>query len=424
MRRSLLCISLLSVVLSASTVLGGPFISGSDGCDGPFNPLFDVEVDLSLAADVPMWDTPSPVEGQGVYDAQQWAVVFKYTSINIPAGVTVTFKNHPKGAPVVWLATENVTIDGTVSLDGGEGSPGGTPSPSFSIPGPGGFAGAQVGFDFSDPFLFSSAALGPAGADRCSNAAGGGGGYQTDGENCGAGRMYGNEFVSPLIGGSGGGAHPTNSGGGAGGGCILIASSGQIAVNGEISAQGGTGASPSAGGGSGGCIRLIADTLIGAGTIDATGQFGPGGSGGTGWTRVEAICNNLMVQGNPPWTESTPGPVFPPSTAPTLRVVTVNDQSGPNGLDDPLAGILTTDVTIDNEQTVPVFIEATNIPANTGTTVTVRIVPYRGNDFTVTSTELFGDFDNSSVTVMVPNFPRGRSEIQVKAVWDPMARRP
>jgi hypothetical protein len=54
-----------------------------------------------------------------VYDADKWAVVFKYTSVNILGGKKLTFKNHATRAPVVWLVSGNVTISGTVDLSGG-----------------------------------------------------------------------------------------------------------------------------------------------------------------------------------------------------------------------------------------------------------------------------------------------------------------
>ena len=70
------------------------FDSGSDGYDGAFNPTQNIEIDLSLADGTP---------GNGTYDSDHWAVIFNYTSIDVPSGVIVTFSNHPSGAPVMWF---------------------------------------------------------------------------------------------------------------------------------------------------------------------------------------------------------------------------------------------------------------------------------------------------------------------------------
>src|SRR5207248_2812146 len=107
------------------------------------------------------------------------------------------------------------------------------------------------------------------------------------------GLSYGNAFLLPLIGGSGGGGviSGINSiysgfGGGAGGGAIMIASSVLIRVNGFITANGGT---P---GGSGGAIRLVAPTITGFGTLQASG----GQSGASGRIRIEALQKMLAGQ--------------------------------------------------------------------------------------------------------------------------------
>ncbi len=188
------------IPLAFCSSLFAQFDSGSDGSDGAFNPQSNVVIDLSLAATGP-WNMPSPVPGQGVYDPDKWAVVFKYTTVNIPAGVGVTFLNHLSGAPVVWLASSNVSITGKVSAKGMDGAT--WPNlPAFAIPGPGGFEGGRA--IRSSPTL-PSCGLGP----------GGGGRYQ----NQSGLYSYGNESILPLIGGSGGLATTLN-GGGAGGGAI------------------------------------------------------------------------------------------------------------------------------------------------------------------------------------------------------------
>src|SRR5689334_19255257 len=70
--------------------------SGSNGSDGAFNPTNLTIVDMA--------DHPT-----GIYH---------YTSVNIPAGVEVTFVPNASNAPVVWLVQSNVTINGAVHLSG------------------------------------------------------------------------------------------------------------------------------------------------------------------------------------------------------------------------------------------------------------------------------------------------------------------
>ena len=238
---------------------------GSTGANGVFNPTSNVTIDLAT---------------QGTYDPQRWMVIFHYQSVNIPSNVTVNFTNHPSRAPVVWLVQGNVTIAGSVRLDGAFGHEGHQP-PRYAEPGPGGFRGGRGSLDGleDDP----SPGLGPGGGFRNlggTNAGGGHGGYSTPGAvgwNSGGagGSAYGDHSVKQLVGGSGGagGRHVANgadvSGGGAGGGAILIAANGTITVTntGLITAYGGRwGGGQSSNGiggyGSGGTIKLVADSVL------------------------------------------------------------------------------------------------------------------------------------------------------------------
>ena len=71
----------------------------SDGSDGAFNPAANIEIDLSEAI-TGTWSASNAANaGKGIHDPAKWAVVFKYSSVNIPPGVTVTFKNHPAHRP-------------------------------------------------------------------------------------------------------------------------------------------------------------------------------------------------------------------------------------------------------------------------------------------------------------------------------------
>lgn len=380
--------------LSASPSLAA-FDSGSTGADGAFNPTVSTSrIDLSLAGTGP---------GTGTYDAARWAVIFNYTTINVPAGVQVTFSNHPSGAPVVWLASGDATISGGVSLEGQSGG-----SNTFAPPGPGGFAGGRGPFGGRP----ETAGFGPGGGGvRTPSTFGSGAGHATPGAGTLGGGTYGNPQIVPLIGGSGGSAGVAAGyyagDGGAGGGAILLACSGRISLNGGISANGGNGAGSGdyfptrcAGGGSGGAIRLLASEITGLGSLNAAGGSAGfcGSNGGEGRIRVEASSIDLdIIHSNPPWTFSlTPGPVFPDPTWPTLTATLIMGQPVPQ---DPLAGIETLDVVVTDSTAVTVNIVATNIPE--GTIVDVILTPAGGPADTVQSTPLAGTLALSTATASV-----------------------
>lgn len=105
------------------------------------------------------------------------------------------------------------------------------------------------------------------------------------------GKSYGSvDFPVEL--GSAGGGTVDGGRGGAGGGAIRLQVSGDLTLNGTISANGGTGFNWNPGGGAGGSIWINSGTLNGAGTIAANGGNGLGayGVGGGGGGRV-AIYN-------------------------------------------------------------------------------------------------------------------------------------
>jgi hypothetical protein len=84
---------------------------------------------------------------------------------------------------------------------------------------------------------------------------------------------------------------------------------------------------------------------------------------------------------------------------------------------DPLAGIVTTDVDIDNDGMSTIQIEATNVPA--GTTVQVRAVPARGPVITATSTPLMEAGNGTLTATAQITLPPGRTDIQLRANWTP-----
>ncbi len=416
--------------MAAGPVVGQIVVPGADGSDGVFAPTGDVQIDLSLAP-TGAWDGPNASPGNGVYDPNKWAVVFRYSSVNIPPGVTVTFKNHPSRAPVVWLVSGDVTIGGVVSVNGVRGhveGPLGTVVRQTAEPGPGGFRGG-LGAAGLNP---GSAGHGPGGGTLTvppSNAtrSGAGGSYGTSGTggaSGSAGPTYGNERALPLVGGSGGVGgqstlHWTAPGAGSGGGALLIAATGTINVGGDITANGGPGGgdgtADEGGGGSGGAIRLIAESITGSGLLQARGGVnGSGGRGGDGRIRVEANSITLTDPGIPPYTTGLPGAtaqIWPDQTAPSVRIVSVGPAAVPA---DPRASFdfPFQDVMLSDPNPVTVTIETRNVP--TSWTVTLRVVPRMGQDFTADAVHVSGGFSQSTweATVTLPN---GSSVLQVRA---------
>ena len=355
----------LAIGLAAVTALPvWAFNSGSTGADGALNPAVSVEIAL-------------PPNG-----------VLNYTSVNIPNGVTVTFKRNATNTPVVMLVQGNVTIAGVIDVIGKNAPDSGPVGDGVreddglpGIGGNGGFDGGAAGM--ATGAGIGGTGLGPGGGkggrtppvSNRHNGCGGPGSYGTEPayrDDAPAGPIYGNEFIVPLIGGSGGGGGSPQdlrgSGGGGGGGAILIAAGATISValTGTLLANGGSagntqndiGLYVGAAGGpaSGGAIRLIATSLSVAGTLSAAG----GGrrsclsiGGGLGRIRLEAETFGQLRTSNPPYTFGAPGSVFADGQ-PALRFVSIggiavpaspvgrNDISLPTNLPNPVAVSLAT----------------------------------------------------------------------------------
>ena len=343
--------------------------------------------------------------------------VFHFTTITIGAGVLVRMPfNKLQGAPVIWLATGAVQIDGTIDLNGQHGPP---PIPGLlnraAVPGPGGYPGGVGGggSGFAGANLLTG--LGPGGGGFCCGAALG---LSAGHVLASGGQAYGNALLVPLRGGSGGGASGGTSGGGgggAGGGALRVFSSTSIAVTGAITANGGNGAT-SAGGGSGGSIHLIAPTISGAGTLSASGGLQGGGGAAdasNGRVRLDAVSDQFAGVTSAFVTRGTPYNVPLPAAMPVVRVTSI-------------AGVLiaasatgeaaTPDAIFNQSGPVPVTIEAHNIPV--GTVVQVRIMSEAVPDFVVNSTPLAGTSQLSTATASV-TFPPGFSRGLVRATWSP-----
>lgn len=385
-------------VLALSVGLAGSVRAldvGSDGTDGALVVSVNDTLDLSLAT-TGTWNDPSIGVGNGIYDPEKWAVVYHFTSVTINASKTLYFKNHPSGAPVVWLVQGNVTISGTVKLNGGAA----TGDLTFSVPGPGGFRGGR-GYGASTR---ASAGLGPGGGGFGGiSQLGCGGGYATPGTGINPGATYGNSRILPLIGGSGGsGSDASATGGGAGGGAILIAANETItilSVNSLIQANGGG----AAWFGSGGAIRLIANHIEGYPMLYA---IGTSSGSGLGRIRLEANSTNLIGNSTPPYSlmmplENNVADIWPPADEPRLRVTTFNGLPVPADPHSQFVG--PGDVTIGDHGPVSAVLEARCVPLNWS--LTARVVPRTGAEYLRTATWVDGDSALSHWTIALDPLP-------------------
>lgn len=379
MRTLLICF--VVIALSSSAALGLINVP-SDGSDGAFNPAASVEVDLSQAV-TGTWNQAGT--GVGVYDPEKWAVVFKYSSVNIPEGVTVTFKNHPSGAPVVWLVQGNATIAGTVSVSG---------SPGIG-PGPGGFRAPCCCADYYPPVAIG---LGPGGSST------GAGTY--------AG-VYGSERIVPLIGGSGGRWVGASHGGGA----LLLAATAAIRLEGSgmLSAYG-SGWPGWGDYGSGGAIRLVSDVLAVSWGFALVARSPMGGGNG----RIRIETNDMtpeMVPGDPPASMAAVGPdaeIWPEVTAPTIRSVSLGGVAVPG---DPRSGLVTpihADVYLAGAGTRALIMEAENVPLEWHVRVRLAANGCFGAAQYVDAVCTAGDAASSTWEAQIP-LVLGSSAIQVRA---------
>lgn len=386
MRRAALMSWVMVLIIACWTSIAlAAFESGSTGANGAFEPTANIALQI-------------PESG-----------VLNYTTVTIPTGVTVTFKKNSQNTPVTILATGDVTINGSINLDGSAGN--------NLIPGaggPGGFDGGQGGAAYGIGKRGEGPGGGGGGSARNTTAAAGGGGgagFAGSGVTGGSpyvsggsgGYVYGNERALPAIGGSGGGGAGGDTtgvggGGGGGGGAIIVASSGIITVNGSISANGGAGASGPAtigyyasggGGGSGGSIRLLANTVSGNGAINANGGGGGGsnysangGSGAVGRIRFEA-SNVLRTAGtSPPMSLGYPYAVTPPNM-PSLTISSIGGVSSPSV---PKGAFGAPDVMLPYNIKNPVTIVVTGSNIPTGQTVTVKASPSVGSATSASAT--------------------------------------
>jgi hypothetical protein len=362
----------VALLVSPVVVRAQTFTSGSTGGDGALSPAASVQLSI-------------PPDG-----------VFNFTTINIPAGVTVSFATRAgvRQPPITWLATGNVVVAGRIDVSGRVGGAGGTGTQLFGnggVAGPGGFDGG-AGSNGLDG-VSGAAGLGPGGGlPGSATAFPGHAGHLLAGPGVSGGHPYGDARLVPLIGGSGGGGGAsqlfglTGGGGGGGGGALLIASSGTITVTGSIAATGGSGGAssgPGGGSGSGGAVRLVATTLAGSASIDVNG--GPGASPGR--IRIEAMTNGMTLTGGIAGGVTVGAPDVLALSLVGLRIAAVAGVPAPMA---PGGSYSAPDVILPAGTASPitVVVEASQIPL--GTTIAVTATPLSGTPVLAISTPLAG----------------------------------
>lgn len=405
---------LLGAVLLASSISASSQVnSGSNGSDGAFNPTQNVEIDMA--------DHPD-----GIYH---------YTSVNIPSGVTVTFKPNAANTPVVWLVQDSCTIVGSINIagkmidfqsygmSGAPGGPGGYrgghgPLESNSIPQPGFGPGGGKVDESNVQLIGGNASFGTLGNST-----------PQYGSHHPAGELYGSIYLLPLIGGSGGGGGKESgyrNGGGGGGGAILISASNLITINGSINAGGGGASSSSiyqlgGGGGSGGGVRLISSVIRGSGSISTAGgrasiYWGGGtyySSAGKGRIRIDAHDDSYSGGADGVITRGFQPIIIPPvGQAVALSIISVG---GVAANASPTGSLTSPDVIVPAAQQNPVAIvvSCTNIPL--GTEIIVDVKPANGPAVRAVGLNTVGTQASSTATVQV-QMPRGGGTIQAKAV--------
>lgn len=423
---ALIVSSLLAVTSAAQA-----YDSGSTGADGAFAPQVDTTLQL-------------PEDG-----------IFNYTSFTVPNGVTVDFEKNTTNTPVIILASGDVTIAGTLTVSGtngtdvgpkGDGNIGDDALPGLG--GPGGYDGGTGGTSEAQP---GGNGLGPGGGPGavafntvvnefgCGGAGGGyagNSGWSATNGGCsaiGVGQSYGTPQLQPLLGGSGGGGGYASTsfaggGGGGGGGAILIASSQTVNVTGALTAIGGLGGDSAGlnsggvgGSASGGAIRIIATTIAGNGTISADGRGGVyhdqhenttwarGGNASDGRIRLEAESITRTAATLPAYNFSGPEPIFL-ANIPGVRITTVA------GIAVPASPTGAGDVVVPEVTPNPVTIEftTTNIPV--GNTIELTLTPQSGANSSAVSSAITGT-DQSGTASLSIDIPDGPSTLSAQVTF-------
>lgn len=427
-----------------SPAFAAPFVSGSTGADGAFAPTANTTVQL-------------PPSG-----------VLHYTTVTIPAGVTVKFAKNSANTAVVILTTGDVAIAGTIDIGGGAslmtkyGLAG--DMNKGGVGGPGGFDGGRGGLQEQN--RKGGTGYGPGGAgggihagggasDAGSGAecyrrtqGGGGGGFAAAGEPSKciqdngwvfavdlrtgyAGPNYGSNSMLPLVGGSGGGGGAgglngwslPGSGGGGGGGAVMLVAAGSVSLTGTVNARGGNGGAinngdcnytyrdsgGAGGGGSGGAVRILTPAFSGSGSINVGGGTG-GCRSGNGTAYVDNSNSGGHGSVGRSSIEIVSGGTFSLSVIPTLAITSIGGVAvppNPSG-----AG----DVTLPGELPNPadITISASGIPV--GTVVKLTLSQPYNDKVTANASALAGTLQASTSTGSI-NIPSGSSVLMASTTY-------
>ena len=403
---SVKCIGLaLLWVLSVPGVAWG-YSSGSTGEDGALDPTESQEIQL-------------PEDG-----------VLHYQSVRIRSGVKLTFRKNRENTPVRLLVSGDARIDGEIVVSGEGGSDTGTAGDGNILDdgeggagGTGGFAGGAGGApgelrtegNEQRAGSYGGGGGGPGGGKShnrvgCAHFGAGGsygstGGGQGSCGNPGSGVLYGNEELTPLIGGSGGGGGPggkgyAGGGGGGGGGALLLSVTGTVYLDGALRADGGTGGNAagqsgsqggSGGGGSGGAIKVIATRIEGNGLLSAQGARSLGsryGTGGAGRIRLEAESSEYRGSSLPSYSTGEPMEALW-AGLPSLRIRSVGGRrapASPSGRGDLKFAAGTR---------APVRVEFETLYIPEGNTVELRVLSENSGEVSVRSAALSEDSEDS-----------------------------
>ena len=429
----------LAFLTSLGTLSHAVFNSGSTGIDGALSPTVNTLVQI-------------PPSG-----------ILNYTTVNIPVGVTVTFRKNATNTPVILLVSGDATIAGTVNISGNEsknvGAAGDGNIGDDGLPGvgaPGGYDGGRGGKSGANNTIIGGGGLGP-GAGQAGDyytasgyhyaLGGGGAGFGTPGVSTGGdgpypgqkGGAYGSSALLPLVGGSGGGGAAggvsfAGSGGGGGAGALLLAASGTVSISGSVLANGGaSGASAgqgnggTGGGGSGGAVRIVATTISGNGLITALGGVTGtitsstgcgtaalpcayrGGAGGDGRIRLEAEIFSRTAASTPLHVFAAPSTVFI-AGLPSLKIKTVAGQAVPASP----TGVA--DIALPATQTNPVAVtlETTAVPV--GNSIKVTVTPAYGATTSAVSDALVGSTALATASASV-TLPQGASTLSATLTY-------